>query len=336
MKSNRNNAFSKKSTRGRGPVGSGQRSILWGTLKWALAIQVIVSITACAGMASSKKPSKNTAKSIYMIGNSFTHNTQPYSIPELASQQSISLTIGAHVRSGSPLHVILGKPAEGREISPTFGKFSTALKDFAWDAITLQPFYKKPSSGLPASSMQTDIDSILAFIAMARQNPANKDTNFYIYTSWPLMWYGKPYQTVWDTVTKDVLTSPSFHTRDYFEHLIVRVRALTDADVYMIPIGDVLYALDTKMKKGDLPGYTGVADILSNDKLHLNEGLGHYVAGTTVYATICRKNPTGLIRPEGHYEGAKEGAFTPAVYKLFHETIWEVVTSSKFSGVSGK
>ena len=297
---------------------------------------VAVSVTECMGKDSSKNSGKDTPKSVYMIGNSFTHNTQPYSIPELASQHSISLTIGAHIRSGSPMHVIVGKPAEGREISPTFGKFSTALKDFKWDAVTLQPFYKKPSSGFPASSMQTDIDSILAFIAMARQNPANKETKFFIYTSWPFMWYGKPYQTVWDSVTKDVLTSPSFHTRDYFEHLIVRVRALTDADVYMIPVGEVLYALDTKMKNGDLPGYTGVADILSNDKLHLNAGLGHYVAGVTVYATICGRNPAGLTRPEGHYEGAKEGVFTPAVYKMFHKTIWEVVTSHKFSGVSGK
>jgi hypothetical protein len=58
-----------------------------------------------------------SGKTVFMIGNSFTHNAMPYSLPAIAAQKSDSLTVGAHIKSGSPVHNIWGSPDNAREIS---------------------------------------------------------------------------------------------------------------------------------------------------------------------------------------------------------------------------
>ena len=77
------------------------------------------------------------AESIYMIGNSFTHNSQPYSLPALAQQQGVELSVGAHIKSGSPVHNIWANPKNAREVSETYGKYPDALTKHQWDAVTL-------------------------------------------------------------------------------------------------------------------------------------------------------------------------------------------------------
>ena len=273
------------------------------------------------------------AKTVYMIGNSFTHNSEPYSLPAIAAQKSDVLTVGAHINSGSPVHNIWGRPDDAREVSPEFGKYREALTNHQWDVVTLQPFYKKPYEGFPQSTMQSDIDSILKFIELARENPANKKTKFYIYESWPFLWVGKPIQQVWDTTTKDELTAPTMHTRDYYEHLLKRLKKKTDAEIHIIPIPEVLYELDKKMQAGEVPGLTGIGDI-TGDKLHLDAGLGHYLAGVTVYATLFGRNPAGLVKPEDHYDGEKEGLFTPQILNVLHDVVWAVVSKHAYTGVA--
>ena len=275
------------------------------------------------------------AQTAYMIGNSFSHNSELYSLSALAEQNSDKLTIGAHIKSGSPIHNIWGSPNNGREISPTFGKYRDALTKHTWDAVTLQPFYKRPMGKFPQSTMQTDIDSILLFIKLARTNPANKKTKVYLYASWPFLWTGKPFQKAWDANTVDALTTPTSHSRKYYEYLVTRMRARTDAEIFLIPIPEVMYELDKKMQAGKVPGFTGIGDIMG-DKLHLDHGIGHYLAGVTVYATICRTNPTGLVKPDGHYDSKDKKPLTPQMTKLINTTVWDVVSKHAYTGVSPK
>ena len=260
------------------------------------------------------------AETLYMIGNSFTYCSQPYSLAALSGQQSVKLEVGAHIKSGSPVHNIWGNPDNARELSTEYGKFREALKKHQWDAVTLQPFYKRPYGGLPRATMQTDIDSILNFIKLARENPANKDTKFYIYASWPFLWTGKPLQESWDRVTVDNLETPSSHQRTYYEHLVKRLRGVTDAEIRLIPIPEVMYELDKRMRAGEVPGLSGIGDIMG-DKLHLDAGLGGYLAGVTVYSTISGKNPAGLAKPLGHYEGKEGNLITPEVAKIVNDRI---------------
>ena len=272
-----------------------------------------------------------------MIGNSFTHNAQPYSLPALADQQGVELSVGAHIKSGSPVHNIWHHAKNAREVSETYGKYPDALTKHRWDAVTLQPFYKKPYQGLPASTMQTDIDTILKFIDLTRGNPANSKTRFYLYTSWPFLWTGKPLPTVWDKTTPDELTALTMHTRSYYRQLAKRLRSKTDAQIHVIPVGEAICEMDKQMQAGDVPGFKAMADIMG-DKLHLDHGLGHYLAGVTVYATVLGRNPAGLVKPKGHYDGkegeSKDALFTPEVLKILHDTVWRVVTACPDAGVA--
>ncbi len=272
-----------------------------------------------------------SAETAFFIGNSFTRNCQPASLPAFAAEGGKELTTGWHIKNGSPLHNIWGSPSSVNDVSATFNTFAGALPNHQWDAVTLQPFYKGDYQGFGPATMRTDISSIKSFINLTRQNPANVDTKFYVYTSWPLMWLGKPYQQVWDGPVTDDLSTWSYHQRDYYEHLINRVRAETDAEVNMVPIGEVMYELDKKMQAGELPGYDGIGDIMA-DGLHLDAGLGEYLASATVYATIFGESPAGLTKPAGHYDGGP-GTFTPEVYDVFHETVWNVVSTHEYAGV---
>jgi hypothetical protein len=275
-----------------------------------------------------------SGKTAFMIGNSFTHNSEPYSIPAIAAQKSDPLTVGAHIKSGSPVHNIWGSPDNAREISKEFGKYRDALTKHSWDVVTLQPFYKRPGEGFPQSTMQSDIDTILKFIELARGNPANRKTKFYIYESWPFLWTGKPFQQAWDGTTKDELTAPAMHTRDYYEYLLKRLREKTDAEVHIIPVPEVMYELDKQMQAGKVPGLTGIGDIMK-DKLHLDPGLGHYIASVTVYATIFGKNPAGIVKPEGHYDDGNKELLTPQMCEIVNNTVWDVVSKNPSTGVGG-
>jgi len=275
-----------------------------------------------------------SGKTAFMIGNSFTHNSEPYSIPAIAAQKSDPLTVGAHIKSGSPVHNIWGRPDDGREISKEFGKYREALTKHQWDVVTLQPFYKRPGEGFPQSTMQSDIDSILKFIEFARENPANRKTKFYIYQSWPFLWTGKPFQQAWDGAAKDELTAPTLHTRDYYEHLLKRLREKTDAEVHIIPVPEVMYELDKQMQAGKVHGLTGLGDIMK-DKLHLDPGLGHYIASDTVYATLFNNSPSGIVKPEGHYDDGNKELLTPQICEIVNKTVWDVVSKNPSTGVGG-
>lgn len=287
-----------------------------------LAVLLAFQESSCRGMST------------YLVGNSFTGNCEPECLPALAAEGGRTLATGWHVKHGSPLHNIWGLADSVNSTNPTYGKFRDALPGHAWDAVALQAFYKRPYQGFDWSTMQTDVDSALAFIDLTRENPANADTKFYVYASWPFLWTGKPYQEAWGQATVDDPTTKTSHTREYFRHLTNRLRAATDAEVYLIPIPEVLDALDKKLQAGALPGFSGVGELmLDDDNLHLNAGLGHYTAGATVYATLFGESPAGLAQPDGCYEGGDQSLFTPEAYALVHETVWEVVSTHEHTGV---
>ena len=116
--------------------------------------------------------------------------------------------------------------------------------------------------------------------------------------------------------------SKTLQTHAYFQHLFKRVKKQADADVRMIPAGEVVFELDKLMRAGKVPGYKTAAD-LYRDKVHMNH-VGRYIAGVTTLTTITGTNPNGLTCPPKHYGGGKD--FNPALYKTIHETVWKVVT----------
>ncbi len=257
----------------------------------------------------------------YHIGNSLTFDSQPPGIAALAASRGLEHQVGYHIRSASSMHEILTNPEEVNSVSSSFGIFTNALPNFQWDYVTLQPFSE------PSGTMGLELESILSFIDLTRSNPANVDTTFYIYQAWPQI---GSYQAKWDTATPDDLNHAFAQTRDYYEHLFNRVRSSTDANVLVIPVGEVLYELDRRMSLGEVPGYSSVSS-LYRDALHLKEATGRFIAGVTSFATILTQYPNELEKPLEFYD--YPNGFTPEQSEVILDTIRDVLDRHPYSGV---
>jgi hypothetical protein len=256
------------------------------------------------------------AEKAYRIGNSLTWDSQPKAIEALAAQRGLRHSEAYHINCGKSLERIWTNPEEicVKAVAP-YGAFRNAFGKHRWHAITLQPF---PGA---KSTLATDTARILDFIKLAKKNSANFDTVFYIYASWPGQPQGE-YRAVWTRETADDDDAKTLQTRDYFAHLIKRVRARTDADVRMIPVGHVLFELDRRMRAGEIDSYDTVVD-LYRDKVHLNN-VGRYVAGVTTFSTMFNHDPAGLKCPANYYGGGKD--FSPELYAQLHDAVWRIIT----------
>ena len=264
------------------------------------------------------------SESSYHIGNSLTVDMVPTSFPEFAAQRGLTHAAGRHIRTGSTLEKILSLPYSPSDppVSP-FGTFTYALPRFKWNAVTIQPH---PGIG---STMATDVESILSVISLTRSNYANFNTRFYIYSTWPTQ---GDYHAKWNAPVVDEDTTPTTRAREYFVHLLHRVRARTDATVLMVPVGDVLSELETRLAAGKVPGYTDVSTFY-RDNQHLSPALGRYTAAATGFSTIRAEYPIGLVRPNDTATFGVNPPNAAAIYAAINEAIRDVVGAHLYTGL---
>jgi hypothetical protein len=264
----------------------------------------------------------------YHIGNSLTFDSQPLALEGFAESRGFQHEVGYHIRSASSLEDILANPTD-TSVSPNeFGVFSEALPNHHWDVVTLQ------THNGPTSTLGTDVDAILSLINMTRSNPSNAQTNFYIYQSWPEI--SGNYQHTWNQPSLNELTTPSIQRKEYFNNVLERVRDATNANVYMVPVGDVLYELDVRARAGKIPGYNSVNSFY-RDSLHLRSDIGRFVASATTFATVLGQYPNELEKPEGFFELPDDFVprfnLSPVQKALILETIRDVLDKHPYSGV---
>ncbi|MEQ8211988.1 MAG: hypothetical protein RH917_19475 [Lacipirellulaceae bacterium] len=228
-----------------------------------------------------------SAVNSYHIGNSLTWDSQPLLLSPVAQDLGLSHEAGYHIRTATSLDYFIANP-EDVNITPVepFGTYTNALTNHAWDAVTIQPFNGQ------TSTMATDVLSILDFIDLTRSNSANQDTKFYIYAAWPRR---TGFRNRWTVEVEDELTTNTVPADQYFDFLIERVRQETDAEVYMIPVGDVLFELDTRLLNSEIPGFTTLNEFY-RDEIHLDFNHGRYLANLTTFSTLFNTSPIG-IRP---------------------------------------
>ncbi len=257
----------------------------------------------------------------YHIGNSLTWDSQPLGVAAIANDFGFNQTVGYHIRCARALNYIIANP-DSTCIDPVeaFGTFAQALPNNEWNAVTMQPHTANGSS-----TLLTDETSILTFIDTARSNGANSDTTFYIYSAWPKI---TDFGTDWTSTVANVDTTLTIYAREYFEHLIDRVTAATDAKVALIPVGEVLYELDQRMEAGQVPGFTDIGQFYRDD-LHLTLDVGRYTAGVTTFATMYGIDPAGSTKPDGFYDD--DSAFSPALYAAIHDAVWDVISANPYA-----
>ena len=279
---------------------------------------------------------------VYFIGNSVTDTVRYGELAKLAAAREVKLEWGRTMIPGAPLEWIYTHPNDGFQQEP-YGTWSKALHDFAWDAVSLQPFDRQLHGKNDAGKDLGDVALIKEWAEIAARK--NTDVQIYLYARWPRVTSGgkgadfdkndydptKPgsgndlskvddftarweakYSGGWDN---------SNETRDYFDTLLREVRKETPFlknPPLLVPVGHVMNALHTQMKAGQVPGYTSIYQFYK-DGIHLNEA-GSYLVGCTYFATLLKQSPVGL--PTAPY-----GKIDPALAETIQKTIWEVVNT---------
>lgn len=152
--------------------------------------------------------------------------------------------------------------------------------------------------------------------------------------------------------------SENAHSRDYCVQLMDGLkrrhpRLWDQGRLSLIPCGEVFYALDKKMRAGEVPGITNIG-FFSRDGGHVRAGLPRYVLGATCFAVMFRRHPRecdwAVYNDLSNYETEKLKQYdmlaychqpdlgelleiTPERAAVVDETIWEVVTKHPYTNL---
>jgi hypothetical protein len=255
------------------------------------------------------------ATTSFHIGNSFTVDATVHNGGLSALMPDN--TSGYLIRTGSPLHVVLSGIGGGTESTSGHGSGVSALENYDWDYVTMQPHYSQ------GSTLGQDIDSILSIINAARSRPTNDGTVFYVYQTWPRqgLW---PYEDEWTSPVVDSLDTPTVMRRDYYHLLLSRLGEQTDAVIRLIPTGEVFYQLNQR--------YSGNLDDFYRDDKHLSyaDGLGRYTSALTMATVLSQESPINKSPTSQHYTGPNN----PETVSLINQTVWDVVSSLPQTGLA--
>jgi hypothetical protein len=278
-------------------------------------IAVLVLIGAAVPPAfgqETKKPFR-----VYFVGNSVTDTINYRALAELAKSRGHNHVWGRHMIPGAPLQWIWQHPKDGFQ-EPPFGHYPTALANYEWDVLSLQPFDRHMDG--------KDGDLVMAknFIDLAL--PKSPDLQVYVYARWPRQgkddfdtaWL-KKYTGGWDNTNE---------TKDYFERLTLELRKAypkLKKPILMVPVGHVMYELNQQMEAGEVAGYKHIKEVFA-DGIHLNN-VGSYIVGCTFFATLYKENPKGL-------SGEPYKVTDPKLAEIIQETVSKVVNTNELAGVA--
>ena len=279
-----------------------------------IALSLFVLAIAAPVLADDQAP--KTLR-VYFVGNCVTDTIKYGPLAELAKSRGYKQVWGRHMIPGAPLQWIWQHPKDGFQ-EPPFGHYPTALANFQWDVLSLQPFDRH------LDGKDGDIVMAKNFIDLAL--PKSPELQVYVYARWPRQgkddfdtaWL-KKYTGGWDNTNE---------TKDYFERLTLELRKAypkLKKPILMVPVGHVMYELNQRMKAGKVPGYTDIKQLFA-DGIHLNN-VGSYVVGCTFFATLYKQNPRACPRNRTRWR-------TPSWPGTIQDTVWKVVSTNELAGVA--
>ncbi|HEX8340274.1 MAG TPA: hypothetical protein VF624_05135 [Tepidisphaeraceae bacterium] len=262
------------------------------------------------------------AASTFYVGNSLTIDASPTRIDALNDTIGTGGAFDWHIKCGSGLDSIYTTPEEvclGSMYG--YGKWNQALPNNEWDRVSLEPFYDSldATTGAPARVRQ--------FIAASQSAGKNAKTDYFIYSAWPST-AGIDYADTW-TKPYDANDINTMMTRDSTRQIMASLRSepALAGRTFLVPVGEVYFALDAKMRRGEIPGFSSAAD-LYRDAFHANAA-GSYAAALTMYATMNRVSPVGMALPAAY----GDSGLSEQTRLIFQQTVWDVVRTSEFTGV---
>jgi hypothetical protein len=273
----------------------------------------------------------------YFIGNSVTDTINPNQLRQAALDRSSAMPWGRQVILGSPLDNIINNPNVGFTEAP-YGGYTTALPNYSWDFLSFQPFDR---------NLTSDRASINTLINLAQSLGNNNDTQFAIYSRWPRKGSGTfDYQALWDRPynAANPTGSQPEESRAFFEQLRDAVQQdQTDVSkpIVIVPVGDVMYELDKRLKANPLTTTNGVFDDVGDfysDGIHLYNSYGAYLVAATFYSVMYKEDPANLsaVPFEQIVNNNPNQAYVPidpVLLALMRDTIWDVVSVHPNAGV---
>lgn len=256
---------------------------------------------------------------VYHVGNSVTDAINYKALSQLAQSGGHNHIFGRHMIPGAGLSWIWQHPNDGFSEEP-FGHYRNALTNYQWDVLTLQPFDRQ------LDGEEGDVIMAKNYIDLAL--PKSPNLRIYVYSRWPRRngdgsldfeqkWLRK-YTGGYDGTEE---------TKEYFEKLVLELRKAypnIQKQILMVPVGDVLYELDQRMKSGQVPGYSSITQVYA-DGIHFND-VGSYIVGSTFYATLYQENSKGL-------RAFPYNINNPQLARIIQDVVWEVVSTHPLSGV---
>jgi hypothetical protein len=346
---------------------------------------VAVLLSASAGATDEAR-----TMHVYHIGNSLIRSLTPDRVHRLFAERGVDYQFSTQLAGGCNLkrhwaarengmktrQWETNKPVDGGfepggpdwDPNPKrFGPYWQALAEYQWDALVLQPY---------RSHMRDDLPAIGNFIRLAVDR--GTVARVYIYQTWPnrpLLNRGEQdrakriyedidYQALWNRkypFDEDTAEprGDAFQSRDYFAKLVEKANSeyaarLTEP-IRMIPVGDVWYECDRRIRAGDIPGLAelwsrdasmvpgwepadGIADgvnvfyadgIHPNPIPHLTGNVANFVNGLTFFAVLAEQSPVGL---SGAIYGLDDELDAPLIGAL-QETVWDVVRGHPYTAI---
>lgn len=249
----------------------------------------------------------------YLIGNSVTDTIRYDGFAELAAAGKHPVVYARQMIPGAPLEWLWTHPNDGFSVAK-FGYPTKAFKEFEWDAVSLQPFDR---------GLESDLTMISNYLGLLKDK--SPQVRVYLYGRWPRKDRGE-YDAYWKGATD--FKGYGYEERElFFDRLLLEARKQHPdfKPFLLVPVGHVMYELNQKMKRGEVPGYTNIFDLYA-DGIHL-KGEGAYLVACTFYATVFRADPSGLPVPKQY------GEVDAKLAALIQKTVWEVVSTHPLAGV---
>lgn len=274
---------------------------------------------SAAVYAQETEPSGTDHKRVYLMGNSLTHNLRFGEFEATVKADGRGLTLGRHTCAGIYLDWFWENPNTGFTVGP-YGYWGKAWRDYEWDAVSLQPYWRSYNRSMKHAKLLVS--------ELYKKSP---DAQVYIYVQWPRVAGGNYYHD-W-RAPYDPEKSAQYCRAFYEDYRKELGEAFPDRKpVKLIPVGYVLALLDQKIRAGQVPGLESVFDCYM-DNQHMNV-YGSYVVGATFYATLYGRDPRQV--PMRAYQARYQTDMTVSdkLAKVLNETVWQVVASNPFTGVT--
>ncbi|WP_395048022.1 T9SS type A sorting domain-containing protein [Flavobacterium sp.] len=270
----------------------------------------------------------------FYIGHSLVNFNMPAMVHGMAVDAGKTTHYGSQVANGSPLHINYNNyaTAQGTPYPSAFpaGNYNSLI---ITEAVPLQPHLSWSNTYLYANN----------FYSYANNN--YNPIKFYIYETWHCKNSGIPQPTPgfetgceWDTTTN---SNTLWHPRLLLDFPLwsgivthVRNQNPTDTEIWMVPAGQALYNLTTRINAGQVPGITSFTNLFLDD-IHLTNA-GNYFVACVMYASIYGESPVGLSQNLNDMWGTPFTSMpTNTQATIMQQVAWETVTNlSSWTGVS--